>query len=64
MLDNMRRLAIRDIVLAWRVEVMQRPPGLERARKANELGKVISALNSAKTDSEVGRALLDMYGVR
>ena len=63
-MDNDRRLAIRDIVLAWREEVMERPPGQERARKANELGQVISALNSAKSDSEVGRALLDMYGVR
>ena len=62
-MDNTRRLAIIVIVQAWREEVLDRPPP-DRARKANELGKVIAALNSAQTDNEVGRALLDMYGVK
>ena len=64
MIDNTRRAAIIGTVQAWLDEVLLRPPGKDRARKAAELGRTIAALNSAQTDSDVGAALLEMYGAK
>ncbi len=64
MIDNTRRITIVAGIQAWLDEVKLRPPGPERAKKTAELGKVIAALNSAQTDSDVGAAMLALYGVR
>ena len=64
MIDNARRDKIRAELQAWRDEVMQTAPGPERAAKAQQFGDVISAINSAQDDSEVGKELLKLYGVK
>lgn len=64
MINTARRDAILIILSDWLEVVMELPPGPERAQKVQELGQVISGLNSAQTDRAMGRALLDWYGVK
>ena len=65
MINNTAR---RDAILAeldiLRDEIQQRPPGPERAKAAQKIGKAISAINSAQSDRDVGDAQLRWHGVK